>query len=335
MKRLIVVCAVLAVLLTASGAFGHLCDNVWRQADKLVIKPEVTSLVIKDKARFKIYMQSNMDRAIAKNVRLIGSSEAFDIGVEPAGGHNVKPGIRYTYEVALKLKPGFKSGDHLISFDAIVGDRLMRSYSLSMDAKKGKAQIRLSGKAPMFSGEAPVIDAKLIEDCWKNALLLQPTSNSQGKKPELRTIALLTSDGNSIYVSMSAAGKSLKSKVTPDPKDSLAVLLMAPGSVRGYKFKVTAAGELIFTTLSGGGEKKLDAARAGVRAAVSDSETAWYAELVIPVSALGIKGGVEGKKWRVNIIRENVKDPAEVSFWSGTPGDYLKSQGCGDVVFSR
>ena len=271
MKRLIVVCAVLAVLLTASGAFGHLCDNVWRQADKLVIKPEVTSLVIKDKATFKIYMQSNMDRAIAKNVRLIGNSKAFDIEVEPTIGHNVKPGIRYTYEVTLKLKPDFKSGDHLISFDAIVGDRLMRSYPpLRMGAKKGKAQIRLSEKAPMFSGETPVIDGHLKEDCWKNALLLQPTSNSQGKKPELRTIALLTSDGNSIYVSMSAAGKSLKSKVTPDPKDSLAVLLMAPGSVRGYKFKVTAAGELIFTTLSGEGEKKLDAARAGVRAAVSD-----------------------------------------------------------------
>ncbi len=169
----------------------------------------------------------------------------------------------------------------------------------------------------------------------KKALLLQPTCNTHGEKPSLRTIALVTSDGKDVYVSMSAGGERPASKVVPNPKDSLAVLIAPPGTSKVYKFKVTAAGELIFTTLSGGGEKKLDAARAGVRAAVSGSETAWYAELVIPVSALGIKGGVEGKKWRVNIIRENVKDPAEVSFWSGTPGDYLKSQGCGDVVFSR
>lgn len=71
------------VAVSARTAHAHLCDNVWRQADKLVFKPEVTQLVVKDKASFKIHVQSNMDRGIAKNMRLVGKSEAFDVSVEP------------------------------------------------------------------------------------------------------------------------------------------------------------------------------------------------------------------------------------------------------------
>ncbi len=347
MKRSVVLSVVVLVVLLAAGrASGHLCDNVWRQANKLIIKPEVTSLVIKDKATFKVYLQSNMDaNPIAKNVRLVGTSEAFDIRVEPADGHRIKHGVRYTYEVTLSLKPAFRSGDHPIHFDAMVEDltgkpRLMRSYTLGIAAKKGKTEVRLSEKAPIFAGEAPKIDGLLTEECWKNALLLQTTSNTQGGKSALRTIALLTSDGKDIYVAMSAAGEQPKSKVSPNPQDSVSVLF-APPAAKGkeaVRFKVTAAGDVVLYSVRGGRQIKMTktaVAKTGLQAAVTKSETAWYAELRIPVTFLGVSRTIEGMKWRVNIVRENVENPVETSFWSGTSENYLKVQGFGDVAFSR
>ena len=73
-----------AALLAAFSlpAHAHLCDNVFRQADKLIVKPETYNLVVKDKTTFKIFLQNNMDRGIA-DISLIAESPAFDFTIKP------------------------------------------------------------------------------------------------------------------------------------------------------------------------------------------------------------------------------------------------------------
>ena len=56
-------------------------DNVFRQADKLIVKPETYNLVVKDKTTFKIFLQNNMDRGIA-DISLIAESPVFDFTIK-------------------------------------------------------------------------------------------------------------------------------------------------------------------------------------------------------------------------------------------------------------
>ena len=82
-KRATVCFALLSALLLAAGsAEAHLCDNVFRQADKLIINPETQNIIVKDSCKFKIFLQNNMDRGIAQ-IRMAANSRAFDISITP------------------------------------------------------------------------------------------------------------------------------------------------------------------------------------------------------------------------------------------------------------
>ena len=87
--RVAVTAAALLLALSAVPARAHLCDDVWRQHDQLIIKPDTTDLVVKDKAEFNLNMVNKMDRDISCRVKILGESPGFNVTVAPAEGHNV------------------------------------------------------------------------------------------------------------------------------------------------------------------------------------------------------------------------------------------------------
>ena len=90
-----------AALLAAFCLPAHalLSDNVFRQADKLIVKPETYNLVVKDKTTFKIFLQNNMDRGIA-DISLIAESPVFDFTIKPEW-HLLKHILGYPVELII------------------------------------------------------------------------------------------------------------------------------------------------------------------------------------------------------------------------------------------
>lgn len=324
------------VVLVASNADAHICDNIWRQADKLIIKPEVTDLVVKDKASFNIYLQSNMDRDIAKNLRLVGRSKAFDVQVEPQQGHRIFPGKPYEYNVSLTLKRGVSSGEYPIHFDAIVGDRTLRSYTMESVRRESRTRTRQTQtamKVPVVSGAVPVIDGSLQDLCWKRAPRLRPKSNTDAVTPRLKSVALITGDEHNIYVCTGAVGG--RESDGGQSRDSVLLLLAPPGSDDIYKFKVTADDGIAVVITRKGRDLVLDAQELGVTYATKCSKKVWNAELRVPLAAVGAVGKLENEIWRINIVRENTQGRGETSFWTGTPQNYSTLEGLREIVFSR
>jgi len=336
-------CISLLIAFFPSPASCHICDNIFRQADKLVIKAEVSNLVLEKEASFKVYMQSNMKGSIWGTVRLTGKSQAFNIDVYPAEGfYWITPGQRYEYTVNLKLKPGFSSGNYTVDFDAMVGDRKLRSYSMKM-ALEDKTQGGSFLTAPVFSGDAPLIDGRLSEECWKDALQVQTTLNTRNDKPAYPAAVFFTGDSSTLYIAAAVRengrqnqhGNSSGSTTGPDkPGDSLMVLAAPPGSQTVYCFEASRSGELMVSSVENGKRVVHDADMSSVRAAVIQSNRVWYVEMCIPLKSMGIDTGLPGETWRMNVVREYRNSQWETSFWSGSPDTYLRPEAFGELVFA-
>lgn len=113
-------------------ALANMLDNVFRQADKLIVKPETYNLVIKDKATFKVFLQNNMDRGIA-DISLIAESPAFDFVVKPQR-MSIQQDQKTYFEVTMTPKTAVKTGNYTINFRLVGGDdkRLFKSFSMKM-----------------------------------------------------------------------------------------------------------------------------------------------------------------------------------------------------------
>jgi len=118
--------ATIFLFLWTSVSHGHLCDNVFRQADKLIVKPETYNIVVKDQTTFKIFLQNNIDRAIAE-ISLIAESPAFDFSVTP-----VKMSVPVStpndpwktyFTVTMTPRAGVKTGNYPINFRLVGGGR--------------------------------------------------------------------------------------------------------------------------------------------------------------------------------------------------------------------
>lgn len=149
-----------AALLAAFSlpAHAHLCDNVFRQADKLIVKPETYNLVVKDKTTFKIFLQNNMDRGIA-DISLIAESPAFDFTIKPQR-MAIQKDQRTYFEVTMSPKASVKTGNYSINFRLVGGDdkRLFKIFSLNMSESEApeSAQAPKPGAPPKRGKPAEV-----------------------------------------------------------------------------------------------------------------------------------------------------------------------------------
>lgn len=321
-----------AIISFFSLAEAHLCDNVYRQADKLIVKPESYNLIVRESTKFKVFLQNNMDRGIAK-ISLIGESPAFDIKTTPEK-MAIPKGARVFFTVELTVRPGIKSGNYPLNFrllgrKGLMGKREFKSFSLGTQLTAPVPAI--PSVSALSEVEAPFIDGKLTESCWRKATILTDFSALNGEKAKPQTLALIISDKECIYFGFSC----LRSEITSLTEDErISIYLYPPGEKAiYYLLTVYPTGKVVTYRVKEGVtmvwepgiEKKIG---------VSKGREAWFVEVSLPFSALGVAPLEKGVQvWRMNFVRAR-RFKEEMSFWAGTSSNFQKPSGFGAVQFS-
>ena len=111
MRKLNIELILLILTSLSSPAYGHLCDNIFRRADKLVVKPERDFIRIEKTGALRIFIKNTYPAALHR-VRMIGESDAFFVDVEPPLIKELKPQEKTFFTLKLKVKEGVKPGDY-------------------------------------------------------------------------------------------------------------------------------------------------------------------------------------------------------------------------------
>lgn len=97
--------------LPISSCVAHLCDNIYREPDRLVVKPERQMVRLEKTGSLGIYMK-NTYPAPLHNLRLVGESSAFEVEVEPVIIEVLNPEEKIYLLVKLTLKKGIEPGSY-------------------------------------------------------------------------------------------------------------------------------------------------------------------------------------------------------------------------------
>ncbi len=314
-------------------AEAHLCDNVFRQPEKLIVKPEITNIIVKESIAFKVYLQNNMDRGISQ-IRLGGRSPAFIVVVSPE--QMVLPkGARAFFNVELKTRPNTPSGSYPLEFRlfAVKGQVEQDFKSFSLAGSPAHLVPRLSEEKQADAAEpgGPIkVDGKATEPSWRKALVMSSFRSTDGKPANPQTVVLAAFDSKAFYFALtciepkpqeSAAGDSIVLKLRPDGRKDL------------YTVAVKGDGTLALSVRKDKEERRLPAERAEVKVSRRDRE--WFVEMALPWAVFGMDGPPEsGERWRLNIVRRRAVDGVQTSFWAGSPENYEEPESYGQLFFA-
>jgi len=311
MRKLTLV--VVAAVLTAGTAMGHLCDNVYKQADKVIIKPEFTNLIVKDKSTFKVFIQNNMDRGV-ETAGLDGESEAFDIKITPHAMELPKAKSdkdRVSFEVAISLKPGFKSGNYRINFRLVGRDdkaNEIARYSVETggEGTGGQSAMVSSGQSVSMrkcGAAAPVVDGVMDDPCWREAASFTNFIREDGSAAPGQTVGLVTTDGTSLFVGL------VLNETTKAGTDRLVFAIAgAEGGTQMIEVRPRAKAKV---TAKGG--KRVAVAASSK---VDKKAKTWTVEMSVPLEKLVAAPGGE---WKMNVVRYQGSGTKGASAWTGKP----------------
>jgi len=310
----VVAAMLLVTVLTAGTAMGHLCDNVYRQADKVIIKPEFTNLIVKDNSTFKVFIQNNMDRGVVA-AGLEGDSEAFEVKVTPHEMEIPKAKSekdRVSFEVAISLKPGYKSGNYRINFKLVgrgegEGKEIARySVEAGGESTGGQSAMVSSGQSVSMrkcGAAAPVVDGVMDDPCWREAASFTNFIREDGSAAPGQTVGLVTTDGTSLFVGL------VLNETTKAGTDRL-VFAIAGAEGGTQVIEVRPKGKAKVT------------AKGGKRVAVVASSKVdkkaktWTVEMSVPLEKLVAAPGGE---WKMNVVRYQGSGTKGASAWTGKP----------------
>lgn len=314
-------------------AEGHLCDNVYRQPDKLIVKPELMNIIVKDSIAFKVFLQNNMDRGI-EQIRLGGQSPAFDVSVTPEQ-MQLPQGARVFFNVELKTKPNTPSGSYPLDFRlyAVKGNAEQEFKRFSLGGTVARVVPRLP-KVPPAEGSAGQtgiqVDGRVAEPAWARALVTSNFRNTQGAPASPQTVALTVFDSTAFYFAFSC--------LEPEPagagaKDSVALRLSPPAGGALYSLTVCADGTLAASVRDKDGVRDVPASL--LSAKVTRAEAEWTAEMAVPWTFFAMEGPPKpGETWGLNIVRQRAAGAAQTSFWAGLPGNYEDPASYGQLLFA-
>lgn len=322
-----------------SVAQAHICDNVFREPDKLVVKPEITNIIVKESIRFKLFLQNNMDRGIDQ-IRVGGQSPAFEVRVAPEK-RSVPAGARVFFDVELRTVPDMPSGTYPLDF---------RLYAVKGQAQQEYKRFRM-GVVPAYvvpravetgpaeqaeeDGEQELArlieaDGKATEPSWREALVISNFRSTEGKPADPQTVVLVVFDSEALYFAFACLG--------PEPgsagaRDSVSVRFSPQGSEELYS--VTVAGDGALQMSARKDSEVRDLATETVGLGMDRSEAEWFAEMSLPWAVFGMKGPPEpGETWRLNIVRQRTVDGLQRSFWAGSPGTFQELDSYGHLFFA-
>jgi len=352
MKRMhFVSTAFLAALLALPAvAAAHLCDNVYRQADKVIFKPEFTNLIVKDRAEFRIFIQNNMDRGV-ETAGLEAESDAFDVTITPNAMEIPKARNerdRVSFKVVIVLKQGISSGSYRINFRLVGRGETGKGREIARyTVETGKEGVAIPASPALTvkggSVPAPKIDGVLDDATWREAANFTGFKVSSGGQAANQTVGLVAFDRKNLYLAVVLTDSEIeKVRAAADDKevqqsdvDRVAITII-PGGKTQYGFVVNARGAAEACKLVPGSKKPQQCGK-GYAAAVGfdAAQKNWTVEAVIPLSVLGKQGIRNGEAWKFNVMRYRITDPRGEyrSCWSGLPSKHDDPAGMGKLKF--
>jgi len=341
MKRCVLLFfSVLAIMaLCCAPIFCHLCDNVFRQADKLIVKPETYNLVIKDKATFKVFLQNNMDRGIAE-ISLQASSPSFDFAITPDKMAIPKDQRAY-FQVTMTTKGGVSTGNYPVFFRLTGGGREFKSFSLNTQGD-GSGSASTSASAPQGAAASHLlilrrvngalkVDGVLDDGLWSGSAVLSNFASATGGKAQFQTVALLSYNKESLFLGIRLADEDA-SKLTADDRVDINLAFQNPKQ-SSFHIAVNSEGKASFDRR----ENKQDGLAwncSGAKFSVSKMKKTWFAELSIPFSALGIQSPSSPGKWYMRVERNKASGKKEKSYWAADNSGYNNETGFGQVIIN-
>lgn len=338
-----------ALLMLPGAPKAHLCDNVYRQADKVIIKPEFTNLIVKDEVTFKMFIQNNMDRGVAE-AGLEGDSEAFDVAVTPYKMEIPKAKSekdRVSFDVNLKLKAGYSSGSYRVNFK-LVGrgsegrGREIARFTVEPDGKGVAVPAAPALTVKRCSAQAPKLDGVLDDAVWKQAASFTGFRTENGGLAANQTVGLVSFDGRNLYVAAvlteeevekvkeSAAGDAQEGDL-----DRVGINLIPKSGVL-HGFVINARGVSEVCRLKPGDGKPV-VCETEMRTAVGfdGKRKTWTIEAAIPFKDLGVKRIGNGETWKLNVVRFRMTDTKGEyrSCWAGVPSRHDDPDGMGKLKF--
>jgi hypothetical protein len=331
MKRSLSLVAVL-FFVSAFSAHPHLCDNVFRQADSLIVKPETYTLVVKESTTFKVFLQNNMDRGIAE-ISLIPESSSFDFSVTPQK-MSIPKGRQVYFQVTLSPRPGIRSGNYEIKFRLVGGGREFKAFtldSLAQEAGAKKESIPDTSKLSQVrrSNGAPAIDGNLNDPVWKNAAVLSRFISSTGAEPSYPTWALMSFDRDNLYLGVFCRDEDT-GKLSP--RDRIDIILSSEsGGMSGFLLSFPYAGAAKCQKY--GRENKAAAWNLpGMKYSIMKKDKNWSLEISVPFSDLNTLAPMLKSVWNVRINRYKESGLKEKSFWAMDSSGYHNEKKLGMVV---
>ncbi|MCM8784779.1 MAG: hypothetical protein NC827_04985 [Candidatus Omnitrophica bacterium] len=308
--------------------YAHLCDNVFRQADKLIVKPEVYNIVVKDKATFKIFIQNNMDRGIAE-ISLEPESYAFDFNVTPKK-MSIPKNAQVFFEVTITPKQGIRTGTYPLKFRLVGGGKEFKSFTLeSLTEKKETTYDFDLSKLPVIkpTTNPPIIDGSFGDQCWKNSTILSNFCSLKGSEAFYKTWAMITFDKDNLYIGVFCKDDSVE-KLSPE--DVIEINISPPNDGSCFIISFSPAGTLTY--------KKYDAKKqvtnmniSEIRYASMKKENYWSFEAIFPFNL--IKKPKENDVWDIRITRIKTTGTKEISFWAMDATGYHQEKGMGKILF--
>ncbi len=321
------------LLFFVSPSYAHLCDNVFRQADKLIVKPETYNLIVKDKITFKIFLQNNMDRGIDE-ISLLAESPVFNFTIAPEK-MRIPKNQRVFFTVTMATKPNTKTGNYPINFRLVGGGRQFKSFNLNMkgrateekeDIKKEKLNI-LQVK-PTFSS-SPKLDGVINEKCWKSAAVASNFSSTSEGKAIFQTVVLLTFDKKYLHFGIYCSDDNTKRLSINDKVEIL--LATEPSGYPYYSVTLPAVGLPYFKKILQDKDSS-DWNAYGINYSIKKDSKSWTTEVSIPFFSLNTESPVSKEKWYLRIIRTKASGYAEESYWSADSSGYNSEKGFGEFL---
>ncbi|MDQ7821287.1 MAG: hypothetical protein RDV48_00695 [Candidatus Eremiobacteraeota bacterium] len=326
-----------ALVMLTGTVWPHLCDNVFRQADMLIVKPETYNLVVQDKASFKVFLQNNMDRGIAE-ISLLASSPAFDFVVTPSK-MAIPKDQRVFFEVSMTVKKGMNTGNYPVNFKLVGGGREFKSFSLSTQGGGGSAA---PGAAAMSSGPANLlivpqsrggikIDGVIDDSVWSSSAVLSNFSSSAGSKALYQSVVLVSFNRECLNFGIRCSDESAEA-LSPEDRVDLYLSPKEPGKLK-YHVSVSPDGKTTFDTQAhGGAPAPWNVGNARCR--TSKMKKTWFAELSIPFAAFGTACPTAPQKWSIRIERTKASGKKEKSFWAADASGYNNDKGFGQIIIN-
>ena len=108
--------AAISGLIYLSAAYAHLCNNVYRSPDRLIVKPEKPVTSVDKSEEVRVFVKNNFPVTI-NDVRLTAKSDDDNVQVEvtPESLDAMKPGDKMDFKLNIKVADGAPAKKHKIS----------------------------------------------------------------------------------------------------------------------------------------------------------------------------------------------------------------------------